>query len=196
MSDKDDDDAFRHEVCAKLAGFIKEGLPTLPVGATVIEGLIYGHLRNELFEFDLRQSEQRRATADFGSAVARSAFGSLPHFGEAIDELAESGRDCRRIVNAAVRSAADIEHMLTEAVRLGPDKMDITGPIEMQTERIVRVHRIESVSFVVISVIGVAAVGAANFVNLLTWKQAIVSAIAVVIGARIGTRFIDAHDHK
>jgi hypothetical protein len=86
--------------------------------------------------------------------------------------------------------------MLTEGVRLGPDKMYITGPIEAQTERLVRAHRIEFVSFVVISAIGVAAAWAAYLVSLLTWKQAIVSSIAVVIGARISTRFLDAHDHK
>lgn len=190
-----DSEEFRIEVCERLASLIKEGMPDLPINVTQIRDLIYVHLRNELFDYDLTQTTQQRDLAEIRSLIARSAFGSLPRFGEEIDKLAESGKDRRRVVNAAVVAAADIEHSLLELMQVGPEQWDHTVAIEMQTERIVRQHQRQHLSFVLTSTACVAASWTVFWMDWLTWKQALVTSITTVVGAKIGTRFFDVYDH-
>ena len=191
-----DDDEFRGEVCRRLAQAVIQRLPELPIGVDQVEKLIYSNLSDELFEYDLTQRSPQKEFGEIRDQIFRSALGFLAHLGESIDELAAEGKTERRIVNAAIKAAADTEDELRELLAVGPRAWDPTAPIERRTREIVAMHRTQFYVFIFLSVAGIGALGTAVWLSWLSWIAGVVVGVFWIIGVRSGTRYIDIHDHR
>jgi len=127
-------------------------------------------------------------------AITGSVLGILTHFGENIDELVDDERKRRRVTNAAIQAAADVEYDFIEMMREGPD-WDITASIERRTNKVIRQHSIQHQVFVYSSIAGVAILAVIAGLSLISWIVALIIAVGWVVGVRAGTRFLDIHDH-
>lgn len=191
----DDDDKYRRYMSRKMAELIVQRLPGLTISVDLVEQQVYTNLLDELFDYDMTQRSPKKELDEIRDSIVKSLLGVLPTFGESIDELTEEGRKRRRIVNAAIRAAADAEYDFAEMIRVGVHNWDVTGPIERRTTHIVRMNRLRLRIFMLLSITGVGLLGAAVWLSWLSWITGIVTAVCWIIGVRSGTRLIDVHDH-
>jgi len=192
--EKEKEEKFRRELSRELARLIQERLPDLPVPLELIQRRVHTKLRSEMLEYDLTQRSPNKELAEMREAITGSVLGILTHFGENIDELVDDERKRRRVTNAAIQAAADVEYDFIEMMREGPD-WDITASIERRTNKVIRQHSIQHQVFVYSSIAGVAILAVIAGLSLISWIVALIIAVGWVVGVRAGTRFLDIHDH-
>jgi hypothetical protein len=192
--EKEKEEKFRRELSWELGRMIQERLPDLPVPLELIQRRVHTKLRSEMLEYDLTQRSPNKELAEMREAITGSVLGILTHFGENIDELVDDERKRRRVTNAAIQAAADVEYDFIEMMREGPN-WDATASIERRTNKIVRQHSVQRQVFVYSSIAGVAILAVIAGFSLISWIVALIIAVGWVIGVRAGTRFLDIHDH-
>lgn len=201
MSDRDeltaDGEAYRQEVCLRLAHEIMALLPELPIPVESVQQMIYDYLGLELFDYDeTRTRPHRREAAELQRRVIRAVVGGLPQFGESLDALAEEGRGMRRVNNAAALVAQDVFAELNDMLRTGPKTSHSTGPIAHMAERQVRANRIRLVVFAATSLLGSAGIWTAFVFGALTLRASIICEVIGIAATWGSTRSFDRHDHK
>jgi hypothetical protein len=192
--EKEKEEKFRRELSWELGRMIQERLPDLPVPLELIQRRVHTKLRSEMLEYDLTQRSPNKELAEMREAITGSVLGILTHFGENIDELVDDERKRRRVTNAAIQAAADVEYDFIEMMREGPN-WNATASIERRTNKIVRQHSVQRQVFVYSSIAGVAILAVIAGFSLISWIVALIIAVGWVIGVRAGTRFLDIHDH-
>jgi hypothetical protein len=189
---EDPDAVWKDELCAVLAGSIRERLPGHLLDVEVIKGMLLGRLAGELLDVELGEGLLRHAEVmSLYERTTNYVFGALPVFGDAIDEATAEGRRRRRIVNAAIHAAVETQQDLELLMTTG----DPTAPVERRTTQIVKRNR-QRRRWVRASVVIIAIIGPTIWwLTPLPWNTIAVIGVVAVIAFAVGVYGYDRHDH-
>jgi len=194
-AEEEKQDKFRKELAAEFGRLIAERFPNLAIPMDLVQQRVYTKLRLEMSEYDLTQRSPRKELNEIRDEILASAGGVIARFGEAIDDLVRDERDRRRVINAAIQAAADVELELIEIREQGAD-WDPTASIERGTTRVIRRHARQHQVFLWTSMAGIAALIVVACLSLISWIVAAIIGACWVVGVGSGTRFVDIHDHS